>query len=164
MVSQILPYSLIWQKVLLSLLLRLLRTALQSHPFHSSFEQVFLCIIKAVRKLLKWACQNGRKTSASEFSGTALDEGDVLPADSSFLDEGGLHMMNSDRLAMLEGLQLQGDVKSSVEVLDAFLDGFVNQGSSSMPLYSSVNALPRMCPLFLLSLSCNSKVAPSKCF
>lgn len=86
-------------------------------------------------------------------SGCALDEGDVLPADSSFLDEGGLHMMNSDRLAMLEGLQLQGDVKSSVEVLDAFLDGFVNQGNASMPLYSSVKALPRTPPA-LVHLLC----------
>jgi hypothetical protein len=75
--------------------------------------------------------------------GNPLDEGDVLPADSSFLDEGGLHMMNTDRLALLEGLHLQGDVKSSVEVLDAFLDGFVNQGNACMPLYSSVNTLSR---------------------
>ena len=90
--------------------------------------------------LLMWLCSTEQACGA----GCALDEGDVLPADSSFLDEGGLNVMNSDRLAMLEGLQLQGDVMNSVEVLDAFLDGFVNQGNACMPLYSSMKALPRM--------------------
>lgn len=81
----------------------------------------------------------------------------MLPADSSFLDEGGLNMMNSDRLAMLEGLKLQGDVMNSVEVLDAFLDGFVNQGNACMPLYSSMKALPRK---ILLSRSSLATISP----
>lgn len=79
-------------------------------------------------------------------SEAALDDGDMLPADSAFLDEGGLHVKNTDRLALLQRLNLDGSVRSSVEVLDEFLSGFVIQGSAAAPLYSSMNALPRAPP------------------
>lgn len=70
----------------------------------------------------------------------------MLPADSRFLDEGGLHGKNAGRLALLQRLNLDGSVRGSVEALDELLSGFVNQGSAAAPLYSSVTGLPRARP------------------
>jgi hypothetical protein len=72
----------------------------------------------------------------------------MLPADSSFLDEGGLHMKNGDRLALLERLECDGSARGSVEALADFLARFVNQGSAAAPLYSSMSGLPRAPPPF----------------
>jgi hypothetical protein len=59
------------------------------------------------------------------------------------LDEGGLNLKNTDRLRKLGGLKLDGSIRGSVEALDEFLAGFVNQGNASSPLYSSARLLPR---------------------
>eukprot|EP00892_Ulva_mutabilis_P009278 jgi/Ulvmu1/6722/UM030_0055.1 len=67
--------------------------------------------------------------------------GKELAAVSSFLDDGGAHMRSTEQLAMLQRLRLDGPVADSVEALDDFLAGFVNEGNAAAPLYSSVHRL-----------------------
>lgn len=71
--------------------------------------------------------------------------GKELDAVSSFLDERGAHMRSTEQLAMLQRLRLDGPATDSVEALDEFLAGFVNEGNSSAPLYSSAR-LPSRAP------------------
>ena len=56
-----------------------------------------------------------------------------------------LRAVESGSIAMLQRLRLDGPATDSVEALDEFLAGFVNEGNSSAPLYSSAR-LPSRAP------------------
>lgn len=72
--------------------------------------------------------------------------GAELTAASAFLDDGGAHLRSAEQLGTLQRLRLDGRVADSVEVLDEFLAGFVNEGNTAAPLYSSMQLLSRAPP------------------
>lgn len=79
----------------------------------------------------------------SSGPGPGESPGAELQAASSFLDDSGAHLRSVEQLGTLQRLRLDGPVANSVEALDEFLAGFVNEGNSAAPLYSSAQLRSR---------------------